>query len=383
MNLFRFILINVFETLFRVIPHSTGTGLTRIGNPDRESPVLLTCNYLLTVERVRKALQGLDAYLLVANSRGFNVWCAATGGHLTSHDVISVLKTTGIEQLVNHRDVIVPQLAATGVEANIVRKKAAWNMIWGPVYANDIPDFIRSGMRKTRWMHEVKFPLSQRIEMAVAWAFPISIIVSLVVMPFWRDALLPLILMVWASSFLMFACFPLYSRWLGSGRKRLGFIFFDFGRGGFQLLLWGLLVLAVMASIILAGIFTWTLILRWTFVSFVVVLMLSIDLMGSTPVYKSTLHDERFLKIIVDMGRCRGVGFCEDVCPKNCFDVDDDQHMARAKRVDRCVQCGACIVQCPFDAISFRSPEGKAILPETIRTYKLNLMGKRSNATSS
>ncbi|MFQ6000166.1 MAG: 4Fe-4S binding protein, partial [Anaerolineae bacterium] len=46
-------------------------------------------------------------------------------------------------------------------------------------------------------------------------------------------------------------------------------------------------------------------------------------------------------------------------------------------RSDRCVQCGACIVQCPFDALYFKSPKGEIILPETIRKFKLNLIGKR------
>lgn len=377
MNLLSSILINVIGTLLRLVPVSSRTGLSRIGNPDGKSPVLLTCNYALTVEMVKKALQGLDAYLLVANSRGINVWCAATGGHLTNHDVISVLKTSGIEQLVDHRDVIMPQLAATGVEASVVRKKAGWNTVWGPVYAKDIPVFIRNRLRKTPRMFEVEFPWSQRIEMAVAWAFPISLVLAPVAFALWREALFPLILMVWTSSFLMFTCFPLYSRWLVSGGRRVGFVFFDFGRGGFQLLLWGLLVLAVVAWSVLAGIFTWALILRWAFVSFAVVLMLSIDLMGSTPVYKSGLLEDRFLKVVVDEERCRGVGFCNDVCPRSCFEIDEDRHVATMKRADRCVQCGACIVQCPFDALSFKSPEGEAILPETIRTFKLNLMGKR------
>lgn len=99
--------------------------------------------------------------------------------------------------------------------------------------------------------------------------------------------------------------------------------------------------------------------------------------MGSTPIYKSGLHEDRFLKITLDEDKCKGAAFCEQVCPKNCFDVDKKQHMASIPRIDECVQCGACIVQCPFDALYFESPDGEMILPETIRTYKLNLMGKR------
>ena len=46
-------------------------------------------------------------------------------------------------------------------------------------------------------------------------------------------------------------------------------------------------------------------------------------------------------------------------------------------RAHACVQCGACIVQCPFDALHFQHPDGGVIEPETIRRFKLNLVGKR------
>jgi len=94
MNLLKYIWFNILMTLLRIMPFPCQTGLIKIGNPDRESPVLLTGNFCLTVARVKRAIKGIDAYLLVANSRGINVWCAATGGMLTNHDVISVLKTS-------------------------------------------------------------------------------------------------------------------------------------------------------------------------------------------------------------------------------------------------------------------------------------------------
>jgi CO dehydrogenase/acetyl-CoA synthase gamma subunit (corrinoid Fe-S protein) len=153
-----FLLINVLQTLLRVLPFRAKTGLVKIGNPDRNSPVLLTCNFRLTVERVKHALEGLDVYFLVANSRGVNVWCAATGGLLTNHDVVSVLKTSGIELLVDHRQLILPQLAATGIEGKIIHKKAGWRVVWGPIDATAIPAFLSSGLVKTAEMRTVSFP---------------------------------------------------------------------------------------------------------------------------------------------------------------------------------------------------------------------------------
>lgn len=377
MNGLKFVAVNVFETLVRVFPLPCRSGLVKIGNPGRGSPVFLTCNYHLTVERVKRALKGMDCYLLVANSRGINVWCAATGGHFTNHDVISVLKTSGIEDLVDHRRVILPQLAASGIEAGVIQKRIGWKVIWGPVYAKDIPAFLNNNQEKTAKKRQVAFSWPQRIELAVSWAFPISVFFALIIIPFWREALLPLFSMVWGLSLLIFVSFPLYQKWLSPEGKRIGFVFFDFGRGGFQLILWGILIIALLAYSLSVGHFSWGFLLRWGFVSFIVVLLLSIDLMGSTPVFKSGLHEERLMRVVLDEKRCRGAGVCEQVCPRNCYDVDTHRHVATMPRAERCVRCGACIVQCPFDALSFKTPKGETITPENVRRFKLNLLGKR------
>jgi len=374
---FNYIVINIFETLLRVLPVSSKTGLVKIGNPDRNSPVFLTGNYHLTVERVKRALRGIDAYLLVAQSKGINVWCAATGGHFTNHSVISVLKTSGIEKLVDHRNVILPQLAATGVESKTIQKKTGWRIMWGPVYAKDIPAFIKNKLVKTAAMRVVAFPWMQRVEMALAWAFPISLVSALIMVLFWREAILPLTLLVWGLSVLIFLCFPLYSQWLSHEGKRIGFIFFDFGRGGFQLILWGIFMLGLIIYSTADDAVTWGFIFRWGLIAFIAVLILSLDLMGSTPLYKSGLHEDRLLKIILDKEQCRGAGLCEQVCPRDCYEVDKKRHMARIPRTEQCVQCGACIVQCPFDALYFKGPQGERVSPEIIRRFKLNLLGKR------
>ena len=49
---------------------------------------------------------------------------------------------------------------------------------------------------------------------------------------------------------------------------------------------------------------------------------------------------------------------------------------------DRCIRCGACVVQCPKDALYFEDQNGARIEPEAIRKFKLNLLGKRSVSTS-
>jgi NAD-dependent dihydropyrimidine dehydrogenase PreA subunit len=215
--------------------------------------------------------------------------------------------------------------------------------------------------------------------MAAMWAFPFSIIASIIITPFWREMLLPLNAFIWGLPVLVFVSFPLYSKWLNPKKKGMSFskytIIFDLGR--LPLILWVIFLSCIVIGSISLNIFTWGFILRWGFLSFVILLLISSDLMGSTPIYKSGLHEDRFLKIILDEEKCKGAGFCEQVCPRNCYEVNRNQHTAAMPRPDRCVQCGACIVQCPFNALYFQGPKGKITYPETIRKFKLNLIGKR------
>lgn len=372
----KFLFLSVLQTLLRVLPFPAKTGLIRIGNPGRNAPVFLTCNFRLTVDRVTRAIEGIDAFLLVANSRGVNVWCAAAGGHLTNHSVISVLKTSGIDKMVDHRQVILPQLAATAIEGKTIHRQTGWKVIWGPVYADSIPDFLKSGLQKTAQMRTVSFRLLQRFEMAVAWAFPISLL-TLLVLPFWRQGALWLAGFVWGWSLLLFLSFPLYRSRLRDKAKNIGFIFFDFGERGFSLLFWVIFMGCVAGYALLAGDLSPALVLRWGISSLIVVLIFGLDLKGSTPVYGSSLLEGRLLHVVLDAERCKGAGFCEQVCPKNVFDVDHEGRLASPARASECLRCGACIVQCPLDALSFSSPAGDPIAPDTVRKFKLSMLGSR------
>ena len=119
-------LVTVIQTIFRLFPFSTKTGLRTIGNPGRDAPVLVTCNFDLTVRRVVKALTGLDCYLLVAPSHGINVWCAAGGGMFNAHSVTSVVKTSRIAEKVDHRMLILPQFSAPGIDISRVERETGW-----------------------------------------------------------------------------------------------------------------------------------------------------------------------------------------------------------------------------------------------------------------
>ncbi len=113
--------------------------------PHRGSPVLVTGNYTLTVRRLRDALRGRDAWLLVANRKGVNVWCAAGGGHLTHHDIIAAIRTSRVESLVGRREVILPQLCATGVERRRITEATGFDTRRGSARLEGLPAFLDRG----------------------------------------------------------------------------------------------------------------------------------------------------------------------------------------------------------------------------------------------
>ena len=118
----------------------------------------------------------------------------------------------------------------------------------------------------------------------------------------------------------------------------------------------------------------------WSLASFFLMLLISMDLAGSTPLYKSGLHEDRLLHVELNADACQGRAMCWEVCPKNCYVIDAVGHKAEIARPDECVQCGACIVQCPEDALAFITPARERIPPNVIRTYKLNMLGARTTS---
>ncbi|MFQ5433212.1 MAG: copper oxidase, partial [Nitrospinota bacterium] len=77
----------VWGLFFRLFPCPSPPGLRKIGSPDSNSPVLVTCNFDLTIKRLEKALRGQNLWLLAARSGGINVWCAAGGDEFNTHSV--------------------------------------------------------------------------------------------------------------------------------------------------------------------------------------------------------------------------------------------------------------------------------------------------------
>lgn len=138
-------------------------GLYAVGNPDKGSPVLVTANYKLTVDILRSSLAGVDAWVVAVDSKGINVWCAAGKGTFGTYEVIKKLKELKLKELVSHRTVILPQLAASGVAAYQVLRNSGFKAVFGPVRAADVREFLRSGLKATEEMRTVRFGAASRL----------------------------------------------------------------------------------------------------------------------------------------------------------------------------------------------------------------------------
>lgn len=356
------------DTALRLFPHRAPTGVIRIGDPDRDAPVLLTGNFTLTVRRVRRALEDIDAWLLVADSKGINVWCGAAGGHLTHHDVISAIRTSGIDGMVDHRQLILPQLAATGVERRPIEQATGWQARWGPARIEDLPAVLTRGGSVHGSERRMRFPLWERLDMAAMWMLPMMLIgVTLFgVIGGWQVALATAALMGLTVP-AIFAALPRL-RVTGGGR------WLTYAAGAAAGAAIGIGVLSLLDATSTARLVTVSI------AAVIAMLVLSVDLAGSTPMYPSTVNAAvaGVPGIVLDIDRCNGAGDCIQVCPWEVLHLSGNPPRADIVDENACIACGACIVQCPADALYFAFPDGRFVEPSTVRRTRLNLLGERT-----
>lgn len=137
--------------------------LYAVGSPASDSPVFVSANYKMSFDRLRAALAGINAWILVLDTKGINVWCAAGKGTFGTDELVLQIMASRLPEIVSHGKIIVPQLGAPGIAAHEVRKRTGFRVVYGPVRAEDIPAFLQAGMNATPQMRRVEFPLRDRL----------------------------------------------------------------------------------------------------------------------------------------------------------------------------------------------------------------------------
>lgn len=168
--------------------YTVDPGLYCVGHPKENAPVFVTANYKMSFDVLRASIAGRDAWVLVLDTKGINVWCAAGKGTFGTDELIARIASSSLEQVVSHKTLILPQLGAPGVAAHIVRKETGFKVIYGPIQAWDIPAFWDAGFKATRTMRQKTFTLRERAALipvelvaaikTAAWVLPLIFLFS-------------------------------------------------------------------------------------------------------------------------------------------------------------------------------------------------------------
>jgi CO dehydrogenase/acetyl-CoA synthase delta subunit len=148
----------------RRMDYKVDPGLYAVGKPDNKSNIFVSANYKMSFDVLRRALDGSHAWILVIDTRGINVWCAAGKGTFGTQELVNRIEVSGLKEIIAHRKLIVPQLGAVGVSAHKVKKKTGFMVIYGPVRVSDLPAFLQSGMKATPKMRHIDFNFHDRLE---------------------------------------------------------------------------------------------------------------------------------------------------------------------------------------------------------------------------
>jgi hypothetical protein len=140
-------------------------GLYALGKPDEGALVLVTANYKMSFDKLREALPGRDVWILVLDTKGINVWCASGKGTFGTNELVSRIESSGLAQIVSHRELILPQLSGPGVAAHQVKKLSGFKATYGPIRSKNLPAFLDTGLKATSEMRLKTFTTWERMEL--------------------------------------------------------------------------------------------------------------------------------------------------------------------------------------------------------------------------
>jgi acetyl-CoA decarbonylase/synthase complex subunit gamma len=138
-------------------------GLYALGHPTDADPVLVTANYKMSFDCVRRSLAGRSCWLLVLETYGINVWCAAGKGTFGTGELVRRISSSGLSKVVSHRRLILPILGAPGVSAHEVARRSGFSVSYAAIRADDLPEYLGNGQITTPAMRELTFTAYERM----------------------------------------------------------------------------------------------------------------------------------------------------------------------------------------------------------------------------
>ncbi|TAL34442.1 MAG: hypothetical protein EPN93_12015 [Spirochaetes bacterium] len=145
--------------------HTIEPGLYYTGaRYDIGTPLVVTCNYHLTVLSVWRALRARNVRVLVIDTDGINVWCSSGKGRFSAEEIMRQVGRYGKGMLTRGEriDLVLPKLALSGVRLSELKKQGVRPVI-GPVYASELPAFLDAAPLRDRVADIYRFSVKDRL----------------------------------------------------------------------------------------------------------------------------------------------------------------------------------------------------------------------------
>lgn len=115
-----------------------------IGEPDENSPVLVTTNFSLTYFIVSGEIEnsGISAHLVIVECEGMSVLTSWAAGKFSGEKIAAFIKASGLEEQVKTRRLIIPGYVAQ-ISGELEESLKGWEIVVGPQEAADLAPFLK------------------------------------------------------------------------------------------------------------------------------------------------------------------------------------------------------------------------------------------------
>jgi acetyl-CoA decarbonylase/synthase complex subunit gamma len=125
-------------------PIQVTPGLYEINKPGPNDPVMVTTNFSITYFSVSNEVEGSGSkgWLLVADAEGMSVLTAWAAGKFDAERIAKTVKTTGVEDKIDHKSIILPGHVAV-LSGELEEELPGWEIKVGPREAVNLPQYLK------------------------------------------------------------------------------------------------------------------------------------------------------------------------------------------------------------------------------------------------
>lgn len=133
------------------VPMQVKQDIYKVGEPNGDSPIIVTTNFALTYFLVKGEIENskVPAWLAIMDCDGLSVLTAWAAGKFSASKIAQFIKESGIEERLNHRELIIPGYVAM-LKGAVEDKLPGWKVIVGTKEASGIPAFLRNYVRSKK-----------------------------------------------------------------------------------------------------------------------------------------------------------------------------------------------------------------------------------------